>query len=210
MEKLAELEQHGRPAIIRKTLARQNAQAKLWLARTSNLTSILALSVLFAFAASGCVWLRVAIFETKSVTVYGNYCGPGNGDNYTLPAKDAVDALCRAHDKCIESSFPTVTSIPLRSHTEPRFGCDIMRCDMDFVRRGEDVFSSPSTRGHTGDTATSIQREKRCGTFCKAFLWLGLRYHESKIAQTRAAIARAPSVWKCAESTPIVPNTWQK
>ena len=29
--------------------------------------------------------------------IYGNWCGPGHGGG---PAVDAVDAVCRAHDRC--------------------------------------------------------------------------------------------------------------
>lgn len=31
------------------------------------------------------------------IPIYGNWCGPGHGGG---PAIDAVDAVCRAHDRC--------------------------------------------------------------------------------------------------------------
>jgi hypothetical protein len=39
------------------------------------------------------------------LVIYGEYCGPGHGDDSgaTVP-KDAVDAACRAHDLCYNST----------------------------------------------------------------------------------------------------------
>lgn len=38
---------------------------------------------------------------TSGLIIYGNYCGPGHGDDTGLtPAWDAVDAVCKAHDLC--------------------------------------------------------------------------------------------------------------
>ncbi|MCS4487506.1 hypothetical protein [Streptococcus sciuri] len=35
--------------------------------------------------------------------VWGNYCGPGyDGDKFTKPAQDILDAGCQAHDKCFK------------------------------------------------------------------------------------------------------------
>ena len=180
----------GRPAILRKNAARNQKEAQVWIGRMGNLTTFLGLSVLVAFCAAASIRLRVAIFENQSLTVYGNYCGPDNGQNYTLEPLDMVDVLCRAHDMCIESSFPGGTKIPIRSHTEPRFGCDIMRCDKEFVRDSEQVLKRDGTRDIPG-----VPRQ-RCDFFCRTFLWIGLCYHKSKIAQTRAAIATSPSKWR--------------
>ena len=36
---------------------------------------------------------------------YGNYCGQGHGDrSYQAPAIDAVDQVCKKHDKCWDNS----------------------------------------------------------------------------------------------------------
>lgn len=38
-----------------------------------------------------------------SIPVHGHYCGPNHGDpGYSLPPIDAVDAACKAHDRCYE------------------------------------------------------------------------------------------------------------
>lgn len=39
--------------------------------------------------------------QQLSLPVYGNYCGPGHGDpTENTPPIDAVDAVCREHDRC--------------------------------------------------------------------------------------------------------------
>jgi hypothetical protein len=42
--------------------------------------------------------------SSGGLPIYGNYCGPGHGDpTYTTPPVDAVDAVCRAHDRCYDT-----------------------------------------------------------------------------------------------------------
>jgi hypothetical protein len=57
-----------------------------------------------------------------SLPIYGNYCGPGIGDpTGNLPAVDAVDEVCKAHDLCYQAN-----------KTDPFFGpCN---CDCALLR----------------------------------------------------------------------------
>src|SRR5437763_1203012 len=42
---------------------------------------------------------------STSIPIYGNYCGPGYGDESGATAPiDAVDAACRTHDLCYAAS----------------------------------------------------------------------------------------------------------
>ena len=43
--------------------------------------------------------------SSSGLAIYGNYCGPGHGDPTGLtPPVDAVDAACRAHDRCYDAT----------------------------------------------------------------------------------------------------------
>ena len=43
------------------------------------------------------------------VPFYGNFCSPGNVDSDSTPAVDAIDALCKVHDKAYQGRTPGVT-----------------------------------------------------------------------------------------------------
>jgi hypothetical protein len=45
------------------------------------------------------------------VPFYGNFCSPGNVDSDSTPAVDAVDGLCKAHDKVYQGRVPGVTRL---------------------------------------------------------------------------------------------------
>lgn len=84
-----------------------------------------------------------------------HYCGPSNGRNFQLEPWDVLDATCAQHDYCIEKSTYWVEGlsrtlypigelderdeykrcgIPMRSHTNPAFGCQISKCDREMLR----------------------------------------------------------------------------
>ncbi len=60
----------------------------------------ISLPVLFEVAEGGPPDNRVKP-QLLSLPVYGNYCGRGHGDpTGNAPPVDAVDAVCREHDRC--------------------------------------------------------------------------------------------------------------
>lgn len=79
-----------------------------------------------------------------------HYCGPSNGEDFSREPRDVLDTICAQHDFCIENSRYNVggiprnlypvgelaegeggefrrCGIPMRSHTDPVFGCQIKR-----------------------------------------------------------------------------------
>ena len=85
-------------------------------------------------------------------TVYGNYCGPADGENFTLEPIDALDAVCQQHDFCITNFLAAkgIQSISLwqvvqRPHKVPEMACSVTICDMEMVlslRSGRPAFTS--------------------------------------------------------------------
>ena len=92
-----------------------------------------------------------------------SYCGPQNGDDFSHAPSDVLDTICAQHDYCIEKSryyvegryrhlYPMGTvdeasgdgflrcGIPVRSHTNPHFGCQISACDREMIASLEDGF----------------------------------------------------------------------
>ena len=67
-----------------------------------------------------------------SLPVYGNYCGFGHGDpTWNTPPIDAVDAVCREHDRCYAL-----------------LGDFDSRCDQDFIESMPSaIASTPSPAG---------------------------------------------------------------
>jgi hypothetical protein len=39
----------------------------------------------------------------SKMSVYGNYCGPATGNNFTIEPTDGLDAVCQQHDFCISA-----------------------------------------------------------------------------------------------------------
>jgi hypothetical protein len=70
--------------------------------------------------------------QQLSLPVYGNYCGLGHGDpTGNTPPIDAVDAVCREHDRCYAL-----------------LGGFDSRCDQDFVESMPSaIASTPSPAG---------------------------------------------------------------
>ena len=114
----------------------------------------------------------------KSVSVYGQYCGPNNGFQYTKEPVDALDTLCKEHDWCIESKIGQ--KIPLRSHTNPAFGCVIKDCDTAFIKQ-----------------ATLDKDLCKSSLLCSIGTFLALQYHQRKVHETCIAIRKNPMQWKC-------------
>ena len=117
-------------------------------------------------------YAKVVDFRVRHVAVYGNFCGPANGANFSKIPKDGVDELCRIHDACIEEGLIHVDIIPLRSHRVPEFGCTIMRCDADFVRAAKTLSDDELCGAWEENT---IRR-----SYCRFWAWLGQKYHETK------------------------------
>ena len=81
------------------------------------------------------------------------YCGPQNGDDFARAPRDVLDTICAQHDYCIEKSYYAVNGqprriypmghvdadnmtrcgIPIRSHTNPKYGCQIAACDREIL-----------------------------------------------------------------------------
>ena len=81
------------------------------------------------------------------------YCGPQNGDDFARAPRDVLDTICAQHDFCIEKSYYAVNGqprriypmghvdadnmtrcgIPIRSHTNPKYGCQIASCDREML-----------------------------------------------------------------------------
>ena len=70
--------------------------------------------------------------QQLSLPVYGNYCGFGHGDpTWNTPPIDAVDAVCREHDRCYAL-----------------LGDFDSRCDQDFIESMPSaIASTPSPAG---------------------------------------------------------------
>ena len=88
------------------------------------------------------------------------YCGPQNGHDFSRAPGDVLDTICAQHDYCIEKSMYYVKGqhrllypmgavdadrflrcgIPVRSHTNPHFGCQIMACDRELIASLEHGF----------------------------------------------------------------------
>ena len=119
----------------------------------------------------------LSIFHNKNLSIYGNYCGPSNGQNYTLKVKDNIDNLCKEHDYCIENNIGLGKYIPLRSHTNNKYGCIIKYCDEIFIINGNNT--------------------KCYGIHQCLFRYLSIKYHESKVYQTCVAINMFKDEWKC-------------
>ena len=74
------------------------------------------------------------VIPQLSIPIYGNWCGPGHGGG---PAIDAVDAVCRAHDRCYGS----------RGY----FNC---RCDREGLRNMPSAIArTPNPRAAAGGAA---------------------------------------------------------
>jgi len=114
----------------------------------------------------------------KSVSVYGHYCGPNNGFQYSKKPVDGLDTLCKRHDWCIESKIGE--KIPLRSHTNPVFGCVIKDCDIAFIKQ-----------------ASSHKDLCKSSVLCSIGTFLALQYHQRKVRETCDAIGKNPLQWKC-------------
>jgi len=90
-----------------------------------------------------------------------SYCGPQNGDDFSRAPSDVLDTICAQHDYCIEKSryyvegryrvlYPMGSvddgdgflrcGIPVRSHTNPHFGCQISACDREMIASLEHGF----------------------------------------------------------------------
>ena len=83
-----------------------------------------------------------------SLPIYGNYCGPGHGDpTGATPPIDAVDAACRAHDRCYAS----------RGY----FDC---QCDRNLIASMRGAIASTSTTA--GKLAGTAVMTYFANTFC--------------------------------------------
>lgn len=89
------------------------------------------------------------------------YCGPHNGHDFSRVPVDTLDAICAQHDFCIEKAEYVVEGqrrflypmgeqdadkflrcgIPMRSHTDPTFGCQINACDTEMFNSLHTGFS---------------------------------------------------------------------
>lgn len=118
------------------------------------------------------VYAKYVDFRLRHVALYGHFCGPANGHNYSKIPKDGVDELCRTHDACIEEGLIHVDVIPLRSHRVPEFGCTIMKCDGDFVKAAKASDENQMCGAWKGYTVRRL--------YCHLWAWLGTKYHESK------------------------------
>jgi len=138
-------------------------------------------------------------------TVYGHYCGPNSGNNFSLAPVDAVDALCLQHDYCIEKSvelaYGAGTRVPLRSHKVPKFGCMIAECDRQFVELIDEprMLPQPPLRhsrfagmfAAVFDDASSDMCSQHWGiayAWCRLFVRLARAYHVSKITEFVEAV----------------------
>jgi hypothetical protein len=79
--------------------------------------------------------------QLLSLPVYGNYCGRGHGDRTgNTPPIDAVDAVCREHDRCYA-----------------RLGDFDGRCDRDLVESmPRAIASTPSPIGKKAGVLTVL------------------------------------------------------
>ena len=112
----------------------------------------------------------------KSLSVYGHYCGPIWVPIYKEPV-DALDNLCKEHDWCIESKIGQ--KIPLRSHTNPAFGCIIKDCDAAFIEQA------------------TLDKDFVNLLLCSIGTFLALQYHQRKVRETCFAIQKNPMLCKC-------------
>jgi len=70
------------------------------------------------------------------VPVWGNYCGPGHGDDpQEKPSLDAVDEACKKHDKCYGDNY---------------FGCD---CDLQLLADLPGAIAEEAAKGNTAAVA---------------------------------------------------------
>jgi hypothetical protein len=63
----------------------------------------LSLLLISTFAQAKIDFAKAILASGVSIPVHGHYCGPNHGDaDYSLAPIDAVDAACKAHDRCYE------------------------------------------------------------------------------------------------------------
>ena len=154
--------------------------------------ALLAIVALAAAAVLACCWRTAP--QRLQITFYGNYCGPGDGDGFEAMTVDGIDALCKQHDWCIGEALRSKMPIPLRSHTNPAYGCEIQECDMQFLESARAYDSSSCGADSAQFYFGSLWKVR-----CLAFLKLSMLYHEMKVAETCSAIAAAPEQWACSE-----------
>jgi len=141
--------------------------------------------------------LAVLLTPEGGVAFYGRYCGPADGANLTAAPVDGLDSLCKRHDGCIKryvESLPEQTSlldVPLRSHTNRRFGCGIMACDRELLRE------AGSNRALCDAPPRAGVLARLDAVWCRGFRSVIEAYHVHKVGQTCASIARGPGGWAC-------------
>lgn len=143
------------------------------------------------------------------------YCGPQNGADFTRPPRDVLDTICAQHDYCIEKSkyyvqghhrllYPigTVDSdnfmrcgIPVRSHTNPSYGCQISACDREMLQSLEQGFrcseSSFLPKSPWCQDARVLGKQ-----YCQEYKWTW-RYTPCRVS---AYVAKAYHKWKLSTS----------
>ena len=143
------------------------------------------------------------------------YCGPQNGKDFSQAPRDILDTICAQHDYCIEKShyhvrgeqrllYPmgqvdadnyTRCGIPVRSHTNPHFGCQISACDREMLQSLEEGFRC-SENPLLPKSAWCHDANVRGRLHCEEYKWTW-RYTPCRMS---AAAARAYHRWKLSNS----------
>jgi hypothetical protein len=79
---------------------------------------------------------------------YGNHCGPMHG-SATAPAIDAVDAACKVHDKCYETSDHHNCDLAFQAS-------GLYGTPMKFILHTKGLISHPLAQQTTSSVATGI------------------------------------------------------
>jgi len=143
------------------------------------------------------------------------YCGPQNGRDFSQTPRDILDTICAQHDYCIEKSHYHVggeqrllypighvdsdsymrCGIPVRSHTNPHFGCQISMCDREMLLSLEEGFRC-SENPLLPKSAWCLDPNILGQQHCEEYKWTW-RYTPCRMS---AAAARAYHKWKLSNS----------
>jgi len=151
-----------------------------------------------AFVICAVAWglfsLAMAAFPSY-FAVYGNYCGPANGLNFQLEPISGLDTLCMMYDACVmaaiadkddDGSVNVKANAGMRTFLDPRFGCDLKRCDELYINSMIGNEQMLCSRG---------------GFLCRAYMWTSSAYRAQKLDWVNAAMRRRPYEWRKCNGT---------
>jgi len=139
------------------------------------------------------------------------YCGPSNFHDFSGTPTDVLDTICAQHDFCIERAEYLVEGrprklypmgetdedgtqrcgIPMRSHTNPNFGCQISACDremLESLKNGFKCADDPSMPKGPWCQDSRFLGQSHCSEHRWTWKYLA--------CQTVASVAKAYHGWK--------------